>query len=198
MKISHREIDQAIKDPRAWQKAKLQSEFFQIGYDGYLRIGIYRYHNKNSLLAAERHLLKLFSRAGHRLKDQARKGDVLERLHFYESWYRSSGLIFIQCRVRLSLPFESDNFLTGEISRVDATQSGTQGVLLGNAANDWDTNTQFPLLQLAISNVYNVPLSEISVGVQQLDGSGLSTRSFSEGECKNAYDQLNRFGRFLD
>jgi len=83
------------------------------------------------------------------------------------------------------------NSLTGEISRMDICRdSGYRGILLGPIQADWDSQLRMPLIQLGLSQIYQRDQSEIEIGVQELDGSGISTRSYDQNQIDRAFEQV--------
>ena len=68
--------------------------------------------------------------------------------------------------------------------------SGYRGILLGPIPADWDSQLRMPLIQYGLSQIYQRDQSEIEVGVQELDGSGISTRSYDQNQIDRAFEQV--------
>ena len=114
--------------------------------------------------------------------------DVLDS---YISWYDQKRPIVVRTRARIILDIGHGNSLTGEVSRMDICRdSGYRGILLGPIPADWDSQLRMPLIQHGLSQIYQRDQSEIEIGVQELDGSGISTRSYDQNQIDRAFEQV--------
>lgn len=132
----------------------------------------------------------MFSKHAHRLKKQARKEDAEERLERYIDWSERTALTVVDTGALLDFQSGNGLFLRGRVSRIDLLTDGYRAVLLAPVRPDWDAAIRMPLLQMAIADLYSVPASDTYVGVQELDGSGLKAKRFSQAERETA---LHRF-----
>jgi hypothetical protein len=197
MRISHRQLEQAEHDPRGWARAQEDPPRFTQGYDSYLRHAIARLHKSGTIIEAEQHLTRLFARAAGRLTNQTRIDDTFERLRSYNRWWRGAGLANVACNVRIELSFEPHHVLGGRVDRIDVAGAQYQGVLLGTVEPGWSAEFRYPLLQVALADLYQVPVQRTSVGVQNLDGTDLDLRCYTEAERLTARERLQTLGRAL-
>jgi len=193
MIVSHSELESCRKGPVAWiAKMKQPRPFIQMGYEGYLKLGIYRYHKVNDASIASAHLKKLLKAAARRLTDLGRHEAVMEQLDRYVSWWLSSGSIWIGHRVRISFSVSGFLVLRGEVGRVDLTERGYRALLLGRVDRDWDNQLRFPLLQQAVAQVYARPVEEVEVGVQSLTDFSIQSRVFNARQRRMANEKFHR------
>lgn len=197
MRISHRQLGQAERDPRGWARAQEHPPRYTQGYDSYLRHAIARLHKSGAIIEAEQHLSRLFTRAAGRLTNQSRIDDTFERLRSYNRWWRGAGLANVACNVNIELSFEPDHVLGGRVDRIDIAGARYQGVLLGAVEPGWSSELRHPLLQVALADLYQVPIQSMSVGVQNLDGTDMELRCYTEKERLTARERLKTLGRAL-
>ena len=195
MRISHRYLDACRRNPVAWTRRRLSSstdEFIPIGYDGYTKLAIYAYHRTQDRAFARQQLSTYLSRFSSIDRIQEAE-DVLDS---YISWHDQERPIVVRTRFRIILDIDHGNFLTGEVSRIDICRdSGYRGILLGPIPLDWDSQLRMPLIQLGLSQMYQRDPSEIEIGVQELDGSSISTRNYSDSEIGGAFEQVVRISK---
>jgi hypothetical protein len=154
----------------------------------YLRNGIYRYHKTGEATAGREHLEAGLERAKEdgRLTNDARIAAALDAYDRYVPRFERLG-VNADARVEIALPAgAADLRLGGYVHRVDFLNDGLRGVLLGAFGDDWETELRFPLLQAAVSRTFGVPLADVSVGVQGLDGRNLRSVAFSAGDVDRA------------
>ena len=179
MKISHKQLEECRQQPRQWL-VNVSGSYTgprRLGYSQVLQLAIHLYHKDGSAANARQHLSTLMARADFR---NAVRVDLTEAsLDSYIDWHSASGTITADHRVRLLLDIQGYLALSGEVSRVDITPEGYRGVLLGVPPRGWRDQLRMPLLQRALSRKYGRPLNELSIGVQELDGSGLAITNFS-------------------
>jgi hypothetical protein len=190
MRISHRDLDACRRNPAAWTRRRLSSstdDFIPMGYAGYTKLAIYAYHKTQDRTLARRKLSKYLNR--FRSIDRIEEAeDVFDS---YISWYDQERPIVVRTGARIILDIGHSNSLTGEVSRIDICRDyGYRGILLGSIPTDWDSQLRMPLIQLGLSQIYQRDPSEIEIGVQELDGFGISTRSYDQSQIDRAFEQV--------
>ena len=105
-----------------------------------------------------------------------------------EAWAEHEGLIVADRKVRLAYDLGSGVLLTGEVSRVDVdlVGGGYRAILLGAADQDWRDELRTPLLQRAVAKHFDRHESEVAIGVQALDATGLETAHFGTTDIDDA------------
>ncbi|MGI9074282.1 MAG: hypothetical protein ACR2JB_23880 [Bryobacteraceae bacterium] len=202
MKISHKQLEECRQQPRQWlvNGARSYTGPRRLGYAQVLQLAIHRYHKDQAADAARQHMSTLIARADFR--DPIRVDLTEASLDSYIDWHGSSSTITADHRVRLSLDLRGYLALSGELSRVDITPEGYRGILLGVPPRGWRDQLRMPLLQRALATKYGRPVNEISVGIQDLDGSGLAVTSFSSRRIAEAergfLDLGNQIRRLVD
>lgn len=187
MKVSHREVAELQRDPKSWARSRASAErgFFSLGYAKVLKLGIRRFEHDQDAAEARKHIQKILARNSTKLTNIARINDLLDRFERYIGWRRSSGLIVMGSAARVSLPLGLAT-LTGEVDRVEFCGEGYRGVLLGDHESDWRSELRMPLLQKALAVLYEKPQRQFSVGVQELDASGLEEIAYNSREIDRA------------
>jgi hypothetical protein len=181
MKISHTQLETCLKGPLAWLQAKLAapSQYFSIGYNRALLLSIYNFHKTKQPSVARQYLSDLIQAQG--FKDLGRIEEIELAFESYIHWCETENVAVADSRVlvRLDAGYLS---LVGEVSRVDVMPDSYRAVLLGPFQPNWRKQLRMPLLQRAIGEKFSRPISEVSVGVQQLDGSDLQVQSYSRAK----------------
>lgn len=200
MKLSHRQLEACQRDPRGWLRAQESDRFVRRGYDGYTKLGIFRFHRDEDPDGARDHLRGLLERCGY-LTNERRQSRALEKLDDYIDWIRTENVSVVEGRVNLEFPVNGDLLISGRVERVDVVTGGYRAVLLGDYRADWQQQLRMPLLQMAVAHHYWVPVEDVLVGVQKVDGSELEVVSFSKPERDQARadvlrlaDQLRALG----
>src|SRR5208337_997217 len=86
----------------------------------------------------------------------------------------------------------------GEMHRLDVLPNGYRALLLGQYPRDWETQMRMPLLQSAVARRYGRPIDHIAVGVQHLDGSGLTAKKYSQAEIAAAESDFRNISRIVE
>jgi len=191
VRFSHSQVAEVVTNPVLAAQRLLAHEkggTRRGGYDQALRDAIYRFHKfastePNTLSEYLAHRLRSF-------KNERRKRHVLDDFADYIRWFHASGLQVLDVRIHVRLALNNEDEMSGEVSRLDLLPAGFCGVLLGRPAPDWWTEVRMPLLQRAVAEAYRLPLREVSVGVQELNGAGLACHQFSDEEVDSAVETV--------
>ena len=116
MKISHTEIETCRRNPRAWiaQRIKPGGGGPRTGYDGVIRLAIYRFHRTLDAVDARRYLEKAFK--SYRLTSASRMTLSIAVLNSYIGWYYSASPIIVGYKLLLDFDLGSGWRLGGVIS----------------------------------------------------------------------------------
>jgi hypothetical protein len=196
MKISHTELESCLKGPRRWlkEKAAASSSYFNFGYNRALLLSIYNFHKTNQAGVARKYLRDIIQR--HKFKDFSRIHEIEARLDAYIDWCDAENIAVADSHVLIRLD-SGQLSLVGEVSRVDVMPDSYRAVLLGAFDAHWRRQLRMPLLQRAISDKFARPIKEVTVGVQQLDGSCLEVHSYSKAALDRAERRFKRLSRKL-
>lgn len=193
MKISHIDLDHCMKQPRQWFRDQSAPKVgMSFGYDRALRNAIAVWHKTDLANEARRRLQDLIVR--HGFKNKPRVDEIEVCLDLYIKWCEATKVKTADSMIRISLDLGGYLQLGGIVSRVDVTTRGYRGVLLGVKQMGWKEQLRMPLLQKALSVKYVRPMESIEVGVQDLDGSSLQTKSYSSAEFKAAGKEFPKLG----
>ena len=198
MRISHRQLEAAIQNPSAWRRRQAtEPQFFTLGYDQVVRLGVLRFHKTHDADLAKAHIDTLFHRHAAKLKNEMRIQHAKDRLSAYIAWAAANALDVVEANVNISLPTASGIEIGGRVTRVDLIRGGYRGVLLGSFGPSWSHELRFPLLQEALAHHYAIPVEDTSVGVQGLDGTGLQWCQFDQADREEASARLATLARDL-
>lgn len=191
MRLSHSQVAEVVADPVSAARRLLAQESGGIrrgGYDQALRDAIYRFHKSTS--AEPDTSSGYLAQRLRSFKNERRKRRVLDDFADYIRWFHASGVQVLDVRIHVRLALNHEDELSGEVSRLDLLDTGFCGVLLGRPAPDWWTEVRMPMLQKAVADAYSLPLGEVSVGVQELNGTGLTCHQFSDEEVDSAVETV--------
>jgi hypothetical protein len=193
MKISHLELEGCRQSPRAWAQRKLDavSTGRNYGYKQALVNAISTLHKYKDPKTAINKLEALIEK---HFVNENKISAIRRNLNAYIVWFKNSGVIDADSNIRLNYPSNSQWRLGGLISRLDIMPDGYRAVLLGPYREEWFEELRMPLIQLAIGEKYGRPTNEISVAVQELDGSGLKQRKFSDKSLMSAQAEFSSLG----
>jgi hypothetical protein len=199
MRIGHKDLEHVRADYRVWVAAAVgpQPSGPRRSYVSVTRDAIYRFHKSNDAAIARASLV----RALDSFRNVARREEALFQLDAYIQWAAGSRDIVIDSRINIKFDLGRDVILGGQISRLDGLSrtGGYRAILLGPPPDDWPGDFRFPVLQRVIAHVYARDESEVQVGVQQLDGTGLQSTSFSTDIVDRAVRRARRLaGRVAD
>lgn len=199
MRISHRDLAVCKRDPVSWvaQKVNPSGSGPRAGYNAYLKNGIRRLHRGATLEEATAAMLAAIERNVH-LKSAARKQDVADQLGSYYAWYSEKQPAVAESF--FNIRYSATQFLTlsGQIDRVDVTETGHRGILLGLYDPAWEDELRMPLLQVAIAQRFGIYDGDTSIGVQHLDGTGLLTRQYTDQEVSSAVSEFRRLAQQVE
>jgi hypothetical protein len=161
------------------------------------QLAIYKFHKTNDSTASIAHLTGILERA--KLNSTRRRSLAEDNLRSYIRWFTAASPIVVTTKLRISLDIGNGWFLGGEISRIDIDiRSGFYtAVLLDSNTDDWRSEVRMPLLQLATANKLQRLVTDVAIGVQNLDGTGLKTCSFTKRQINATMRNVKRLSERL-
>lgn len=192
MRISHREIEECRRSPVGWARARSAGRGWpRLGYSQALLYSIHKYHRSQSAADARAHLQHLIDR---NFTNEGRIEQIVQDLDAYINWHQTSGTIVAETNIRLAYEVGGYLDMGGLVSRLDVTVEGYRAVLLGAARSGWRDELRMPLIEDAIARRSARPLTDVSVAVQDLDGTNLAAESFSPQQVDAARGQFRSLG----
>ena len=201
MKVRLTEIEEALRNPRAFARNREASRSaFKSRYLT-LRTVALSFHKINDLNASEALLEQRLRKTFKTTKDNE---DYLERLRQYASAYESLGTTVAKVRsnIRVPLPEEYADFqITGQVARLDVDPTGGyRAWILTNKTENWRDELRFPLLQIACANQLAVDVEEVVPGVYDFSTGSYTDLRYSRKDIQSArlksiklLDELNRY-----
>jgi hypothetical protein len=148
------------------------------GYDGAIKLAIYKFHKILDPVEARRYLERAFR--SYRLTSASRMTQAISILNIYIGWYERASPVVVGSKLILDYDLGSGWRLGGEISRADLDpRTGRYNcVILGKAPLNWRQQIRMPLIQRALAHKVVRPETDVSVGFQNLDGTSIELVSF--------------------
>jgi hypothetical protein len=198
VRISHKELEECLRDPPSWVASKFNDSAGgpRGGYDYCLREGIYYFHKTDDPAGTRNYLERTLSK--RKLANRLRVEGVLERFDAYVYWFRKSGVLVADHRCQLEFDLGSGLILGGVISRLDITSGGYRSILLGAIPLTWRGEARMPLIQRGMAKKYGRPEDEFAIGYQELDASDLQTGSYSREELDEAEENARRLAEGIN
>jgi hypothetical protein len=195
MRISHTQLESCLASPRIWYRASLAAEShpYLMGYERVLRLSIFHYH-KSSGADARDYMAEMIRK--HHLRNVSRINAIEISLDRYVRWAVAERLKVADTKVNLAYQMGFLE-LRGEIGRVDVTSTGYRTVLFGKVPGGWEKQLRMPLIQVSIALMYGRPQDKTEVGFQEMDGSNLVTKIYSEKEIDKAQHKFMALGRIV-
>jgi hypothetical protein len=204
MKISHSSLQECLADPRGWLDSQDSSSYpAGMTYIRALKLAIHVFHTSEFDVARARSYLQdtITRHQGKgKLLNVKRIDEVEQALEAYMNWAVSEDLQVVDSNINLGDYIDVTGIpLGGLIPRIDLlVGGGYRAILIGKFAPSWQREMRMPLIQVAVSRIYGRPLGEISVGVQNVDGSDLEARIYGRRAALTAETTLNQLSRRLD
>ncbi len=132
------------------------------------------------------------------LKSASRIQDVTDQIASYYAWYSQEQPAVADSFFNVQFAATKFLTLTGQVGRVDITEAGHIGVLLGAYDDAWNQELRMPLLQAALSERYGFFGGNTSIGVQRLDGGGLQGRVYTEEEVNSAIREFSALAQRVE
>jgi hypothetical protein len=132
MRISHRDLVMCKRDPANWvaQKVNPPENGPRAGYNAYLKNGIRRLHKGATLEEATAAMVAALER-NKILNSVARTQAVIDQLASYSDWYSQEQPAVAESFFNIEYPATQFLTLAGQVGRVDVTETGHRGILLG-------------------------------------------------------------------
>jgi hypothetical protein len=191
MRIKHRFLEQVRKSPESVSQITGQK---QGGGSTMIRVWDYAvgvYHHSNDPEAAKAYLLNGLSNFNNTKKNNEWREVLINKFNSYIASYENLKAKNIEVNTRLVMDIHHNNFITGEILRVDKTPENEYLVTIQNRHDEiWGHELRFRLLQIHFSNKYKCPYDSIKVGVYNFQEEEHEYVSFDDGELKLAWDEV--------
>jgi hypothetical protein len=191
MRLKHGELEQLRNDLDAWvARKRAEGSGPRMSYKHATRMGIYRLHRGENVVAAVRYLNGFMD--SHRLSNAVKRTEAENNIAEYYDWMEKETAAFIATKTRIQFSVTSDVSIGGERPRIDllATEDGYRAILLGETDAAWASQLRMPLIQRAVATTLKRPEHLVSVGVQGLDGTNLDVTAYSKRKIDASAKEL--------
>lgn len=203
LRIPIGDLSDARDDPTSYRLKLLDDSggnTFTFGYFNVLRNAIHHYHkSRNRRDLGQAYLETQLAR----FKAESKKQQTISRFNWYVDETREQGNVFVQSRLRVSIPLPArvDGVLqcSGEVGRIDILPSGGYAawMLRSREAGGWEVELQMPLIQQAVARQLAIDASEVTIGVFAFGDSMVASKCFSSLAISRADNRLNKVIRSL-
>ncbi len=190
-RITHGDFVAFARSPRQWLESKvLPTGGHPVpGYRQAVADSIFRLHKTRSEDIAREYLEERLQR----FENETRIEGAWEMFGAYVEWLAEADVDVADARIALNAAVGSRLRLGGIVSRLDVTERGYRAIVFSPPRPLWESEMRFPLIQSAIAMRYSRRVDAIQVGIQDIDGTGLQFRSYSDTRISVARRSFRTF-----
>lgn len=205
MRISFRELNEAILHPRSFRR-KLRGPqgpppIFRYSYYNVLLNAIFHFHNcHNDPNQGDDYLVEKLNV----FKNDLRKETVSDHFHWYVEEYLSRQVTTFEVRQNIriipEIPLKENITISGQIGRIDIVPAGGYIAWLfrNREPSNWISEFSMPLIQYELSNrILRVPSDEIRIGIYSFTERFIDQHCYSSQELRNAKQNFERLLKVL-
>ncbi len=199
MKLKHRHLEQIRKSPESVNQVVIQELGGGKSMVRYWDWAVGQYHHTRDVESANNYLLKGLSNFNDNKKNNEWREVLVNKFNNYIVSYENLKFQNLEVNNRLNIDIEHNNFITGEIFRVDKSQDNGFVVTLQNRKDEiWAHELRFRVLQVHYSNVYRCPYDLVKVGVFNFESGEHEYVSFDDFELKQAWDEVTNLSNKIN
>lgn len=190
MKIKHKKLELVKQNPKDIKN--IISE----GYSGGPNMtrcwdrAISFYHKENDINRAILYLQNLLSTFADSKRNRDKTEFLIKQLIGYHESYEKLKVAPFKVLGRLNMDIGFKNYLTGEIYRVDKTETGYAVTLMMRTVSLWKHELRFPLIQRHFSIKLKCDESEIRVGMYNFEKSEHEYITYDHETLENAWSEV--------
>lgn len=118
---------------------------------------------------------------------------LVDKLYKYFKDYQKQNVNFYDYSNRISLDIQNNNFITGEVFRIDQKNNkGYKITLFSKQDTIWANELRYPLLQIYYSNIFECPVMDIEVGIYNLERDKHEYLCFDEETLQQAWNEVTQ------
>lgn len=191
MNIKLRNLEQIRKSPQTASEISKES-----GKGGKTMIRVWdyaigHYHHDQDAKSSLSYLVNGLSKFNDNKKNNEWRDTLIDKFNSYIDSYSKLNFNNLQVNGRLKMDIHHNNFITGEVFRVDKTNEDGYAITLQNRQGIiWAHELRFRLLQIHFSNMYRCPYDIIKVGVYNFQDNEHEYLSFDDFELKQAWEEV--------
>lgn len=185
--LRHGYLERVRKNPKEfWSLNDPDGTYFPpYTYNKGLKGALGVFHQRG-INAASNHLDKYLNR----LKNEKRKEDVWNRFNDYMAKYTKLGCKMIILNSDFKIPLANNIQLSGKCFRIDKDALGNYYIYLtGNNTVEWINELRFPLIQQYYSEYFKVDLTQINIGILDLNSVEHRTVCFDVEYIETAFEE---------
>lgn len=193
MKFSHRNLEAIRKNPVNFKQI-LGASGGRQSMARYWQFAARKFHQNNSIEMAvsyyEKICLKNFV---NNSANSTKISNLVDKLYKYSEDYESLNVNYYDYSNRISVDIQNNNFITGEVFRLDKkVNEGYKVTLFSKEDTIWANELRYPLLQIYYSNIFECPVMDIDVGIYNFSTDTHDYLCFDEKTLKQAWDEVTQ------
>jgi hypothetical protein len=201
-RISFSDLEFARKDPKGFAKSitsqgQSSSRFSKIMA---WQLAVYHYHKeKDDLQSALDYFEKMYHKNFMSNPANNKEYDrLLSMLNDYSKDHKRNKLTYFEHKKRISVPINSKLRLGGELPLIDMNLDGGYSIFFFSNNLKWEGELKFPIIQYFAAKVlFNVELSDVKVGIFDLNNHKHMHSTFMEDEVNEALKELTQIGNSI-
>jgi hypothetical protein len=199
-KISFSQLESARSNPSAFAKSLTSPNGSNPRFSKFMawQLAVFEYHkNRDDLSIAINYFETTFIRNfADNTKNNNERENFIAQLENYTNDHKKNKLTYIEHKKRISFPLTNKIRLGGELPLIKMNNKGGYSLyFFSRESTAWESELRFPVLQSFVATtLYNVDLSEVEIGVYNLESNKHMQKSYSESEIKIAIKELETIG----
>jgi hypothetical protein len=200
MKFSHAKLEQIRKAPKDFKNILGEKGQGTMSINRLWQFAVRHYHQKKN---DKNYAIMYFEDKCERFVanaiNRAKIDNHLSKLEKYIKSYNKLGYDYYDYSNRLSFDIGFDNFISGEIFRIDKKPDEGYAITLlwKDEENLWNDQLRFPVFQINYSDLFKCPVDAISVGVYDFNKEKHEYKTFDDYELKNAKKEIISISKII-
>lgn len=156
------------------------------------------YHKEGSLDNAINYLQGQCLNFANTKKNRDRTENLILKLIAYHKNYTQLKFLPQKVQGRLNMDIEYNNYLSGEIYRVDKTNDGYAITLMLRQDKIWQNELRFPLLQRFYSDKFECPANKVKIGVYNYEKGIHDYTTYDQSTLNNAWEEMMKISQLVN
>lgn len=162
------------------------------------QLSLFHFHKTKNLSEAIKYFdLHFWSNFVESRANRNQYEEFLESLNAYVKDYKKCKYNYIDGKVKLDIELTDKLKITGQIPIVNLSPGGYSVFFLVRGRDDWEEELKFPVIQDYLSDEFGVGLTEVEVGVYDLEKEKHVAKIYSAREVREAKEELTNIGNII-
>lgn len=158
---------------------------------------LFHFHKTKDLAESINYFEKLWGKFVESKANSRQYEKFLESLNAYITDHTRCEYKYFDGKVKLEIELSKKVKITGQIPIVNMSPKGYSAFFLVRGRDDWAEELKFPIIQNFLSESLGAKLSEVEVGVYDLEKEKHEGKVYSARHVRDASDELTKIGRII-